>query len=226
LQIHISDFKKITRRDFVQHIHSGVPMAFQASIIAIGAVVLQSALNSLGTDVVAAQASSSRIDQFAILPMMSFGITMATFTAQNWGAQKYQRIIQGVKQGLVLSIVFSIVAGAIEISFGDCLVKLFVSAKETRVIALAQTYFNINGSMYWVLSILFILRYTLQGLGKAAVPTIAGIVELLMRSGAAIILTLFFGFIGAAWAGPLAWSGAVAILLPSYFISYNKLKRM
>ncbi|MDR0691204.1 MAG: MATE family efflux transporter [Streptococcaceae bacterium] len=226
LQIHFADFKKINKKDLMQHIHSGVPMAFQASIIAIGSVILQSALNSLGTDVVAAQASSSRIDQFAILPMMSFGITMATFTAQNWGAKKYQRIIQGVRQGLMLSIAFSIVAGAIEIGFGNNLIKLFVSAKEVRVIALAQTYFNINGSMYWILSILFILRYTLQGLGKAVVPTIAGIVELFMRSAAAIILTLFFGFIGAAWAGPLAWSGAVVILLPSYFIAYKELKRM
>ncbi|MDR1522316.1 MAG: MATE family efflux transporter [Streptococcaceae bacterium] len=226
LQIHFSDLKKIKKEDLIQHIHSGVPMAFQASIIAIGSVILQSVLNSLGTDVVAAQASSSRIDQFAILPMMSFGITMATFTAQNWGAKKYKRIIKGVKQGLLLSIAFSIMAGIIEICFGENLVKLFVKAKEVRVIALAQTYFNINGSMYWILSILFILRYTLQGLGKTAIPTIAGIVELLMRSGSAIILTLFFGFIGAAWAAPLAWSGAVIILMPSYLISHKKLKRM
>ncbi|MEG0373797.1 MAG: MATE family efflux transporter, partial [Enterococcus sp.] len=92
------------------HLKAALPMGFQSSIIAIGAVVLQSALNTLGTDVVAAQAAASRIDQFAVLPMMSFGITMATFTAQNLGAKKYGRIIQGVKQGLLMSGAFSILA--------------------------------------------------------------------------------------------------------------------
>lgn len=91
-------------------------MAFQSSIIAVGAIVLQAALNSLGTDVVAAQAAAGRIDQFANQPMMSFGIAMATFTAQNYGAKEYGRILQGVRQTLLMSVGFSLLAGAIVIS--------------------------------------------------------------------------------------------------------------
>jgi putative MATE family efflux protein len=223
LQLHRDDFK-ITKKDLTEHARVAFPMAFQASIIAIGAVILQSALNSLGTNVVAAQTASSRIDQFATLPMMSFGITMATYTAQNFGAKQYGRIIQGVRQGLLLSISFSIVAGLIVIFAGHVLVTFFVSPSETVVIHLAQKYFYINGSMYWILSILFILRYTLQGLGKSVVPTIAGIAELFMRSFSAIALTHLFGFVGAASASPLAWAGSVAVLVTSYVKAMKELR--
>ena len=191
LQLRKKDFS-FDKEEIRVHLNAALPMAFQSSIIAIGAIVLQAALNSLGTDVVAAQAAASRIDQFANQPMMSFGIAMATFSAQNYGAKEYGRILKGVKQTLMMSIGFSLVAGATVIFFGHSLMKLFVSSSETRVFELAQTYFNINGSLYWILAILFILRYTLQGLGQSKIPTIAGMMELLMRSFAAIILTGMF----------------------------------
>lgn len=214
------------KEELMIHLRAALPMGFQSSIIAIGAVILQSALNTLGTDVVAAQAAAGRIDQFAILPMMSFGITMATFTAQNLGAKQYGRILQGVKQGLLMSGAFSLLAGLFVITGGHFLVSLFVSTSETHVFQLAQTYFVINGSLYWVLATLFILRYTLQGLGQAKIPTIAGMMELLMRSFAAIILTHFFGFAGAAFASPLAWVGSTAVLLTSYFKAMRRLKQL
>ncbi|HFK9611520.1 TPA: MATE family efflux transporter [Enterococcus faecium] len=225
LQLRKKDFK-FEKEEFAVHLNAALPMAFQSSIIAVGAIVLQAALNSLGTDVVAAQAAAGRIDQFANQPMMSFGIAMATFTAQNYGAKEYGRILQGVRQTLLMSVGFSLLAGAIVIFFGHFFVQLFVSPSETRVFELAQTYFNINGSLYWILAVLFILRYTLQGLGQSKIPTIAGMMELLMRSFAAIVLTGMWGYPGAAAASPLAWIGSVAVLLYSYMRSMNQLKHM
>lgn len=225
LQLRKKDFS-FDKEEIRVHLNAALPMAFQSSIIAIGAIVLQAALNSLGTDVVAAQAAASRIDQFANQPMMSFGIAMATFSAQNYGAKEYGRILKGVKQTLMMSIGFSLVAGATVIFFGHSLMKLFVSSSETRVFELAQTYFNINGSLYWILAILFILRYTLQGLGQSKMPTIAGMMELLMRSFAAIILTGMLGYAGAAAASPLAWAGSVTVLLYSYLRSMKQLKQL
>lgn len=225
LQLRKKDFV-FDKKEIRTHLNISLPMAFQASIIAIGAIILQSALNSLGTDVVAAQAVAGRIDQFATQPMMSFGITMATFTAQNYGAKEYGRILKGVKQCLLMSGGFSIIAGAVVIIFGHSFVHLFVDASETRVFELAQIYFNINGSLYWILAILFILRYTLQGLGQSKIPTIAGIMELIMRSFAAIFLTALWGYPGAAAASPLAWIGSVAVLLYSYFKAIKKLRKL
>lgn len=225
LQLRKKDFH-VSKSEIRTHLNVGLPMGFQASIIAIGAIVLQAALNSLGTDAVAAQAAAGRIDQFATQPMMSFGVTMATFTAQNYGAKEYRRILTGVKQGLLMSGAFSILAGFVLITFSRQLISLFVSQEETQVFELAQTYFNINGSMYWILAILFIIRYTLQGLGQSVVPTIAGIMELIMRSFAAIILTGLFGYAGAAAASPLAWIGSVVVLLYSYIKAVKELKAL
>ncbi|WP_086349574.1 MATE family efflux transporter [Candidatus Enterococcus clewellii] len=225
LQVRKKDFR-IDRREIRDHLNAALPMGFQTSIIAIGAIVLQGALNSLGTDAVAAQAAAGKIDQFAIQPMMSFGITMATFTAQNYGAKKYGRILEGVKSALSLSIIFSFFAGGIVIFFGKQLVTLFVSASETQVIHLSQVYFNINGSLYWVLAILLVVRYTLQGLGQSVIPTLAGIMELVMRSFAAILLTAMFGYVGAAAASPLAWIGSTVVLVFSYFKAIKRLKQL
>lgn len=225
LQLKKEDFK-LAKEDYLTHLNAGLPMAFQSSIIAIGTVILQTALNSLGTDVVAAQAAAGRIDQFATQPMMSFGVTMATFTGQNFGAKQYQRILTGVRQCLTMSIGFSIVAGIAVIVFGKNFVALFVNVKETKVFELAQTYFNITASLYWILAILFILRYTLQGLGQAKVPTIAGIMELIMRAFAAIFLTQLLGYPGAVLASPLAWAGSVAVLLYSYLKAMKQLRKL
>lgn len=161
----------------------------------------------MGEHAVAATTAASKIDQLAILPMMSFGITMATYTAQNIGAAKFERIIKGVRQALTASISFSVLVGVLIIVFGQQLVMLFIGHQDMRALALSQTYFNVVGSSYWILAILFIVRYTLQGLGQSLVPTLAGVAELVMRSFAAIVLARYFQYFGACLASPLAWLG-------------------
>ncbi|GAJ25191.1 Na(+)-driven multidrug efflux pump [Liquorilactobacillus sucicola DSM 21376 = JCM 15457] len=200
-------------------------MAFQTSIIAIGSIMIQAALNSLGTTAVAATTAASKIDQVAIQPMMSFGIAMATFTAQNFGAHKYERILKGVKQSLLVSGTFSIGAGLLVILFGKDLVVLFVGKSAVEVLNLSQIYFNVNGSFYLMLATLFILRYTLQGLGESIIPTLAGIVELLMRCLAALLLATSVGYVGTCFANPLAWLGSCSVLIISYLKAMKMLKQ-
>ena len=125
-----------------------------------------------------------------------------------------------------MSIIFSIIAGIVVITFGDSFVALFVSRSETKVFELSRIYFLIVASLYWILAILFILRYTLQGLGQTKIPTIAGIMELIMRSFAAIVLTHYFQYPGAAAASPLAWTGSVIVLLYSYIKAMKELRRL
>lgn len=215
LQVNRSDLKW-DAVDIRIHLRAGLPMGFQSSIIAIGALVLQGALNTLGTDAVAATTAAQRIDQVATLPLMSFGITMATFAAQNYGAQQYERILVGVKQALIMSMGFGLFMGILEIAFGDFAVMLFVGSDQHRVLDLAQQYFWANGAFYYILSALFIIRYVLQGLNDSKTPTFAGIAELLMRTVAAITLVGPFGFFGASLANVLAWSGSLIVMIPSY----------
>lgn len=225
LQLHRVDFVDCTKELRTQ-LKFGLPMAFQSSIISVGSMIMAAALNSLGTTSVAATTSASKVDQLATLPMMSFGITMATFAAQNFGAGEYDRIIKGVKQSLIASISFSIVVGFLIILGGKYVVMLFVGSGETAVLKLSQVYFNIVGVSYWLLAILFIIRYTLQGLGKSVVPTLAGIAELVMRAFAGLVLTGAMGYAGACFANPLAWFGSMAVLTSSYLRAIKHLHNL
>lgn len=157
----------------MQHLKIGLPMAFQAAIIALGAIIVQIALNGLGSEAIAAFAAAQKIDMIAIMPMMSFGMAMAAYTAQNYGANNIQRIKKGVNQCVLMSGFFSITIGIINILYGGFMASFFVGDGEIEVIKLAQTYLHISGLFYWILALLFIYRYTLQGLGQSLVPTIA-----------------------------------------------------
>lgn len=224
LQVTRSDLKWDSK-DIRIHLHAGLPMGFQSSIIAIGALVLQGALNTLGTDAVAATTAAQRIDQVATLPLMSFGITMATFAAQNYGARQFDRILIGVKQALFMSMGFGLFMGIIEILFGDLAVMLFVGSGQHEVLNLAQQYFWANGAFYYILSALFIIRYVLQGLNDAKTPTYAGIAELIMRTVAAVVLVGPFGFFGASLANVLAWIGSLVVMIPAYRKIVKNLKQ-
>jgi putative MATE family efflux protein len=222
---------KITREDWkpkrgelLEHLRVALPMGFQMSIIAIGVMVLQFSLNKLGTVAVAAFTAAQKIDMIATLPMSSFGVTMATYTAQNFGARKFDRIRSGIIQSAILSGSFSILIGILFIFTGHHLAAIFIGS-DPHAVSLAHTYLKINGSSYIVLSFLFIFRQTLQGLGDSLIPTIAGIMELVMRAFAAIILSIFFGFGGICFASPLAWIGSCVPLSIALAVTMKKLLR-
>ena len=221
---------RLRRKDWVMSAASlwrsariGLPMGFQASTVAIGAIILQWALNGLGKNPVAAFTVARTIDMVAILPMASFGLAMATYVGQNYGAGAIDRIRQGVRHCCAISLLFSVMVGLMNIFGGTHLIGFFVGEGQEEVTRLAQTFLTINASMYWVLALLFIFRFSLQGLGKSLVPTLAGFVELAMRGGAAVMLTQSYGFIGACVSNPLAWVGACIPLAAAYMYTIRKL---
>jgi putative MATE family efflux protein len=216
---------RVRAADLLRGARIGLPMGFQASIIAVGAIIMQWALNSLGADAVAAFTVARTIDMVAVLPLASFGLSMATYVGQNYGAGNLPRIRQGVRDCCVMSLSFSIAVALLNIFAGRSIIALFIGRDQEIVAGLAQTLLTVNGCMYWSLSLLFVFRFTLQGLGKSLVPTIAGVSELLMRALAAIVLTRLFGFTGAAMANPLAWIGACVPLSLAYFLTMRELQR-
>ena len=220
---------RLNSKDFVaksldvkEHIRISFPMAFQSSIIAIGAIIIQITLNQLGATAVAAYTAAQKIDQVAILPMMSFGVTMATFVAQNYGAKKYDRIWRGVRDCIKLSLTFAISVGIILNLFSPIFIRAFVGVGHEEVVELGAIYFITNGTMYSLVSLLFIYRYTLQGVGKTFTPTVAGIMELCMRAFAAVVLSNLYGYTGATMANPLAWLGSLIPLMIAYYLFKNK----
>lgn len=217
----------IRREELGYHLKIALPMAFQASIIAIGAISITAALNALGPVAVAAYSASQKIDQIIILVLMSFGVAMATYVGQNFGARKFDRIHVGIRKVSILSVTVAIGSGVLLIVFGKQLVTLFVSGPDAlRMVEYGQQYFWMNGPFYWILSLLFIYRYTLQGLGDSKIPTLAGFMELIMRVMAAFSLGSIIGFYGLAISSPLAWVGATIPLMLTYHRRAHKLDQL
>jgi len=217
---------RLVRADLVEHLRLGLPMGFQASIIAIGALAVQVALNTLGADAVAAYTTASRVDGLAVALLQSLGLAVSMFVAQNYGGGRPDRIRRGVMQATWMSIAGGVVLGALLVAFGTALVRMFVGDAAPEVVEMAALMLVINGVSYAVLGVLFVLRGALQGLGDAVVPTLTGVVELFMRVGAAVVLGAVFGFVGVAWSNPLAWIGAVIILVPAYVRAHRRLGAM
>lgn len=211
-----------TREQLMSHLRLAVPMGFQASIIAIGTISVQVALNTLGTTAVAAYTAASKIDMLCTMPSMSFGITMATYTAQNYGANLFQRIKTGVRQCCIISVIVSAVLGLVNILAGKYLIMAFVGAESTEIVDLAQIMLTINGICYVFLALLFVYRNTLQGLGKSFIPTLAGSLELVVRIFAAFVLAALMGFTGACLANSMAWIGACILLCIAYYVTIRK----
>jgi putative MATE family efflux protein len=203
----------------------GLTLGFQMSVIAIGAAVLQYGINQLGTEAVAAFTAAMRVDQVAVIPLATVGIAMSTYVAQNRGAGEWWRIRFGVFRTSVLAVILAIGLGAVITIFGTDIVRLFVGDGNDHVVAMAHQYLILNGSLYWVLAVLFLLRNALQGLGVTAVPTIAGFMELLARSAVGLLLIEHVGFLGACLAAPLAWLGALVPVSIAWVIHRRRLIR-
>ena len=213
---------KITSKELMEHIRMAVPMGFSLSIIAVGAIVVQYVLNDMGHIAVAGVTAAMRIDQMAVMPLASLGMAVGTYVAQNYGAGRMDRVKKGVNQGLIIAVGFSVLVGVLLFFGGYAMSGLFVSGETGEVQRYAQIYLRINGTMYIFLGLLFVYRFTLQGLGKAIAPTVGSIGELVMRVFAALVLARFFGFVGLCWANPLAWIGAA---LPLGILYYGIIKR-
>lgn len=217
---------QVTGDDIREHLRLGLPMGFQASIIAIGTLTVQVALNTLGSEAVAAYTTASRVDGLAVAFLSSLGLASSMYAAQNLGGRRPDRIRRGVVEGTWMAVAAGIALGVIIIAFGTPMVRLFVGEGSDEVVRLAHLMLIINGCGYWALGVLFVLRGALQGLGHTLVPTVTGVIELVMRVGAALVLGALIGFEGVALSNPLAWLGAIVLLVPAYVRAHRSLARL
>ena len=206
-----------------EHLIIAFPMAIQFSIIALSSMVIQSVCNSFGPLTIAAFTSAMRIEQLAAQPMVSFGIALATFTAQNYGAGLIGRVRRGVYNCSMISLTISIIMAIIIFTLGENLVEIFTKERNETVIETAKQYLNISVLFYFFLSQIFVYRNALQGIGKPFIPLISSIVELGMRSFAAIILAQHFGFLGVCYASPIAWIGGAMVVSIGYYMIIRKI---
>lgn len=208
-----------------EHLRIALPMAFQFSVTAIGVMVIQTALNRLGSDVIAGFTASCRIINIAEQPMNSLGVAIATFAAQNFGAGKMHRIKEGVRKCALLTTAISVVAGIALVIFGRGLIGFFIKEPTTAVMESALIYLVMASATMWILGLLFIYRNALQGIGSSFVPMMAGVSELVIRCVAAFTLAAPLGYFGVCLSDPLAWIGATIPLFIKYVIEIRKIDK-
>lgn len=192
----------------------GIPTALSNSVTAIGCMILQVTINGFGSTVVAAYTAASKVEQLTTQPTFTFGLAAATFTAQNAGAGKLDRVKDGVRKATVLNLIAGLAAAVVVWLFAAPITTWFVDPGETAVIAASVQFLNIEAVFILALGVLFVYRNALQGLGNAVMPLISGGVELAMRLAAAILLSRFLGYVGVCLANPVAWTGAAVMLVP------------
>lgn len=201
----------------LEHLKVGLPMAAQFAILGASILIIQSVCNSFGPAIIAAFTAALRIEQIATLPMISFGVALASYVAQNFGAGNFSRIRFGVKKASLINLGLSIVMALIMHFWGGEFVRIFVGYKNEDIVEIAHSYLFISSLFYFFLAQIFIYRNALQGLGRAVIPMLASIGELLMRAFAAVYLAAKIGYFGVFYAGPIAWVAASLVLAIGYY---------
>ena len=199
----------------------GLPMALQYSITAIGTMMVQSALNILGSTLVAAFTAASKIEQVVTQAYVAMGTTMATYGAQNIGAGNVPRIRQGFKACTILGIGYSLVAATFIMTVGKYMTYLFVSTDVDIIMSSVDIYLKCIGFFFIPLAIVNIYRNGIQGLGYGLLPMMAGVAELIGRGVVARIAARERSYLGVCLASPAAWVLAGGLLIAMYYYIMN-----
>ena len=216
--------ERVLDRRFITNLcMNGVPMGLQYSITAIGSTILQAAVNTLGSTYVAAMTAGSKMFNFTCCPFDALGSTMATYAGQNVGAAKINRLGQGVRSAMIIGSVYSVLSLIALYFTTDYIALLFVNASETTIIALTRQFILASACFYIPLTGVNVVRFCIQGMGFSVFAISAGILEMIGRAFAAIILIPNIGFMGACLASPIAWIAADAFLFPAFIHCAKKL---
>lgn len=201
----------------------GLPMGLQYSITGIGSMMVQAAVNGLGTGFMAAVTAGNKISVFLACPFDAMGSTMATFGGQNVGARKLERLPQGLKACSFLGLCWAIAAFGIIFFLGDYLALLFLDSSGVELIPLCRQYLLTYGAFYFPLALVNIIRFLIQGMGFVPLATLAGGFELAAR-GMMSLLVPALGFSAVCAASPVAWIMADVFLVPAFFFCLHHLK--
>ena len=208
-----------------QLMYIGVPMGLQFSITAIGSIMLQSANNALGTACVAAFTAAMRIKMFVMCALDSLGMAMATYSGQNYGAGKPERIWLGIKASVLMMIIYAAFTFVLLMSGAKYFALIFVDPSETEILLDTELFLHISCMFFPVLGLLCVLRYTIQGVGFTNLAMFSGVAEMIARILVSLYAVPAFGFLAVCYGDPLAWIAADLFLVPAFIYVYKRLKK-
>lgn len=190
---------------FKKSLRIGIPTGMQHTFVSLGMLALISIVNRFGTDTIAAYTIAWRIDSFAAMPAMNFGLALTTFVGQNLGANRPDRVKQGLRATLIMSTTVSLTVTLVAWFFGRHLMGIFTDNE--MVIDIGYNYLIIVSSFYVIFSAMFVTQSVMRGAGDTLVPMFITLIALwLLRIPASHFLSLQYGETGIWWGIPVAWT--------------------
>lgn len=205
-------------------ITTGLSMGLMNAIVSVGSVILQGAVNSLGTSTVTAHTAARKIDDIFMLPLGTIALASSTFASQNYGAGKIDRVKQGIKCSIILAEIWSAFSVIIAIVFRRPLIQTLTGTEDSLVIDTASKYIVWNISFFFILSILLVLRSSLQGVGRKIVPISGSVVEFLMKIAVVALFAPKLGYFGICISEPIIWIACSVIVVVDYITFTHKSK--
>ncbi len=210
---------------FVRSIKIGIPSGIQQLIVAFGMMALMNIVNSFGTDVLASYTAATRIESFAVMPIMNFSMAISTFVAQNLGAGRIDRINRGVRSTLIMVLSISAVTTLIILVFAPFLISIF--NRDSEVVRIGTEYLRVVGNFYFVFAIMFIYNGVLRGAGDTVIPMFSSLIsQFLLRVPTAYFLSKIWGTKGIWFGIPIAWCFGMLFSFVYYRIGKWKEKRL
>ena len=187
-------------------------------------MILQTGINSLGSAAVASVSAASKLSMFLACPFDALGSCMATYTGQNVGARRLERIGQGLKAAVRIGMIYAVLVFIVMLFTAKYCMLLFVRASETAIINDAVRFILTNSGFYVALVIVNTFRFTIQGAGFSGFAILAGVMEMVARAVIGVVMVPYLGFSSVCFASPLAWIMADIFLIPAYRNVMKKLR--
>ncbi len=203
--------------------YMGIPMGLQYSVTAIGTLVIQAAINGFGSMTVAGVTAAQRINAFISCPIEAIGATMAPYSGQNMGAGKLDRVGKGLRDASLLGFVISAVLFVFVLLTGKQLSLLFLDTADVQVVAYSYRFLVFTAAGYCLLVLVNTVRFTIQGMGFSVFAITSGVLEMIARSLAGLVVVPLIGYTGICLAHPMAWIFADAFLIPAFFYCKKKI---
>lgn len=203
--------------------YMGIPMGLQYSVTAIGTLVIQAAINGFGSMTVAGVTAAQRINAFISCPIEAIGATMAPYSGQNMGAGKLDRVAKGLRDASLLGFVISAVLFVFVLLTGKQLSLLFLDTADAQVVAYSYRFLVFTAAGYCLLVLVNTVRFTIQGMGFSVFAITSGVLEMIARSLAGLVVVPLIGYTGICLAHPMAWIFADAFLIPAFFYCKKKI---
>lgn len=203
---------------------TGLSMALMGSVFAFGSIILQRAINGLGTTLITAHTSSRKVYEFLMMPMSTIATATATFVSQNFGAGKTDRITSTIKKVMGIELVWSIFSFAVAFFGGSTIIRMMLGTSDASVISNGNLNLIVSTLMFFPLAVLLVMRVSMQSMGYKVFPVISSSIELVIKIIAAEAIIPSKGYTAVVATEPVAWVICALFLVTVYAITYkNKL---